>query len=257
MKKIITLASAKGGSGKTVTAFNTGYELSRLGNKVLIVDPSVLGGVGSILKNESEDFTGRTGSQEFIEATPFDNLFIAHINFVDDLAILDSKRLKPKAGHSVLAETALTDYDYLLIDAPSGVGALSAKCIKVADSVIVTVEPGVLDIKALYYILDLIKDINLNQEKQILLEGILITKADFTLFQKRYLRDYLREKLPHDSVFKTIIAFDYQIELSLMNSIPVSLVENRKTPLGNYFDFAKELIEKHQSGSDTKEEVLS
>ncbi|MBU1238187.1 ParA family protein, partial [Myxococcota bacterium] len=46
MKQIITIASHKGGVGKTTTALNLAYSMSRLRAPVLVVDTDVQGALG-------------------------------------------------------------------------------------------------------------------------------------------------------------------------------------------------------------------
>ena len=58
MGKIICVASHKGGVGKTTTALNLGFSLSRFGEKVLIVDADPQGGIAAASKPEEKNDAG-------------------------------------------------------------------------------------------------------------------------------------------------------------------------------------------------------
>jgi cellulose biosynthesis protein BcsQ len=152
---------------------------------------------------------------------------------------------------SALAAQLADRFKYIIIDAPSSSVTVLKALISSSDSVLIPVETRNLSIKSLPIILNMIQNLRMLTKKDIKLEGILLTKMDCTSPAEREIRDKITASLPKDSVFKTIIAFDRQMEQASIDSIPVSLVNERKIPIGTYKDLAGEILSRHNhTGGD-------
>jgi flagellar biosynthesis protein FlhG len=123
--RIITVASGKGGVGKTTVAVNLAMALSRMGRKVLLVDGDMgLGNVCVQLGLEPEFtledvFSGKCCLEDIlIEATTGLHI-IPGASGTGDLADLSAE--KRRAFSSALIEFSQS-YEYMFIDTSAGIG---------------------------------------------------------------------------------------------------------------------------------------
>lgn len=142
MGKIITLASGKGGVGKTVVTASLGAALAQEGKQVLLLDGDmglrdldlVLGLEDQVLFDVFDVATGRC----------FESDAILHVRTgLDFLPASQRYRWEEVAGDAVL--TVLEDlrdtYDYILIDSPAGIGKGLFYTLRMADDIILVAEP--------------------------------------------------------------------------------------------------------------------
>ena len=150
MAKIVTFISGKGGSGKSTVLVGVANELALSGKRVLIVDTDtglncldVISGVGEgAVFNWGDIFNG---SCEVADAI-YPSLYI------ENLFILPA----PKEYNKDLCPTILKDllrlisdnFEFILIDAPAGLGQNLTLALEPADEAVLVVNDDVFSLKA-------------------------------------------------------------------------------------------------------------
>lgn len=214
MKKIISVASQKGGVGKTTTAITIATGLARKGKKVLLVDMDSQANTSKVvLQNytnlEKEDTICDTillkKDIKVYETDINNNLFVApsHILLsntdIELTTAIDHREQRLKNS----LDKIKSDYDHIIIDCPPALSWLTINAFTASDEILVVVSPG-------YFELDSINQINktLNEVKEyfnndLSLLGYLFTMSDSTTNSKVSL-DILKDTYG-DNVLKTII----------------------------------------------------
>lgn len=258
MGKIITIASQKGGVGKTTTTLNLGYSLSRFGNKVLLLDSDPQGGMtlATNLKKRTELglfnmlVEGKQPS-EIIMRVRDSSLAVAGIGRLEpeDVFMLDefAKNGRLSAGIKTLAE----GFDYLLIDAPAGVGGLVTALMTASDSVIPVVLCRALAIKSLPLLLNLVSWVREHKNPGLVLDGVLMTMLDEKSEVEGELLREFRASLPEETFFRTTIPFQGVFEKASIRSVPVGMLNEGQAAAKQYMELAWEIKERELRNRDT------
>lgn len=160
--RTIALLSRKGGVGKTTTLFNLSVALAELGRRVLNVDLDSLvaltrwcGQLQPGAPSLVEALCGRLPLAAIVSATAFEGLWIAPsspgIVAVERSDALAPGRQRADGGLRVdsLAEELAAvagEFDYALLDCPSGHLFMEQLALMAADEVIIPTGPSVLDL---------------------------------------------------------------------------------------------------------------
>lgn len=160
--RAVALASGKGGSGKTTLAIHLAEGLRRQGRRVLMVDLDPTGHATAWLLG----MAGATG-QGAAEALLNDQLTDAHLRQVEGRPGLDllpatgalqkvEGRLASEPGSDLIFRTLLRDagerWDFVVIDTPPTLGALTLNALCAAEGVLAPVLPGVLALGGLRHL---------------------------------------------------------------------------------------------------------
>lgn len=152
---LIAVYNIKGGVGKTATAVNMAYAAAEDGNKVLLMDIDPQGASSFYFKTKvsldgdaKKVLFGGKSIESSIKATEFENLDILPADpkyrkldaFLNDMKNSD-KWLKK------LFSPVKKSYDYVFIDCPPSITAVSENIFINADAILVPVIPTVLSIR--------------------------------------------------------------------------------------------------------------
>lgn len=183
MTNIISIASAKGGVGKTTIALNLAVALAERGHRTLLVDLDPQGAVGLSLGRPDTEWVGL--AEVMLERI---SLAEAVLNTkVSTLDLLPRGRLHPadtceyeKALHSVpLLQKAVRQlagsYAYIVFDTPSGLGMITRAALAVSGYVLLPLQAEPLAMRAVSQTLRVLEQVQSGENPDLKLIGILPT----------------------------------------------------------------------------------
>ena len=253
MSKIIAISNQKGWVGKTTTSVNLSSSLAALEKKVLLIDfdpqansTSSIGidiNIGSktiydLLENEcsSDDCINKT-NLEFLDVIP------AHI----DLVGIEIESIDMIERECLLRNTIIdfkADYDFIIIDCPPSLGLLTINALTAADSVLIPIQCEYLALEGLGKLLNTIKSIQKLHNKELSIEGLLLTMYDTRLNLSNQVKKEVKQHF-NEMVFKTVI--HRNVRLGEATSYGKSIIDYDVSSKGadNYLNLAKEIISKN------------
>ena len=214
MKRILAVVSQKGGVGKTTTAINVAAAFARRGVKTLLVDMDPQGSVrfGVGLQGSGggpgigDYLSGASPLAEIVRPTTLPFLKVMLAGSVADTG--DHAAYQALAGDSTRLGDLLAqvrDKGYLVVvDTPPGLGPIVHRVLSVADRVIVPLQCEPLALQTTSQILKGIR-LAVAEHPKLKLEGIILTMYEDQNALSRRIADYVRQQLPADLVFETMI----------------------------------------------------
>lgn len=251
MKRILTIASHKGGVGKTTTALNLAYSLGRVVGQVLLVDLDPQSGLAHAtnLRRRTRrgliDFLKGEAPASEVRATTRDGVLT--IVGAGEIAPRDVGLLERAAvdGSLRAAVDRLSEgYRYVVIDAPAGVGAVVRGILEGCDGTILVINCRAITVRAIPTFLALVQDVAAGANPGLRLEGVLISTFDGRSKSEAGLLEELRATLPSDLLFRTILPHDEVVEEASLRSIPIALHRGGEAMARLYLDLALELRER-------------
>lgn len=255
MGKVISIANQKGGVGKTTTSINLAASLAALEYKTLLIDAdpqaNSTSGLGidqkSIIKTVYESMVNEKIDQDsiiktdvnFLEILPSDiDLVGAEVEMVD----LEDRDFRMKRCIDKIKD----EYDFIIIDCSPSLGIVTVNSLVASDSIIIPVQCEYFALEGLGKLLETIKLIQNDLNKNLSIEGILMSMYDVRL---RLSNQVVEEVQMHfkSLVFNTIIPRNVKLSEAPSFGIPViSYDANCKGSL-SYLNLAKELVDKNNS----------
>ena len=211
---VISVASQKGGTGKSSTSISLGAGLARLHNKrVLLVDIDSQANSSKVfiqrypdLKKEDTLYTTILERKPLpIHKTSVPNLDIvpSHILLSNTDIELTTAKDHREARLRVQLDQVKDTYDYVLIDCPPALSWLTINAFTASDQVLVVVSPGYFELDSIVQLnktMDEVKDF-FNPDLNLL--GFLFTMSDPTINSSTSLQ-ILRQTYTNE-VIKTVI----------------------------------------------------
>jgi len=250
MGKIIAICNQKGGTGKTTTAINLSAYLALAGTKVLLVDldpqANATSGSGinkhSVLKSSYHLLLEEMDLQEIVQPTEVNNFFIAPSNL--DLTGAEVELVGMLAREYKLKrvlEKEKANFDFIIIDSPPSLGLLTINALCAADSVLIPVQCEYYALEGVTQLSHTIKLIKENLNPDLVIEGVLLTMADFrTNLTKEVIeeaRNYFKDKVYH-----TVIPRNIRLTEAPSFGKPIALYDKESIGAQKYEELAREML---------------
>jgi len=247
--KTIAITNQKGGTGKTTSTINIGAGLTRMGQKVLLIDldpqanlsfslgladPGSLPNVYEVLKGEialSHAIIDINGLG-VIPSSP------ELVNLEMDMAL--------HQGRATLLRHALDiplDWDYILLDCPPSSGLITLNALTAAQELYVPVQAEFLALQGMSKLLETVDNVRRDHNPSLLLSGIIATRYD----QRRVLnREVIGSLSEHfgNKLFNTFI--HENIALAEAPSFGQDIFSYRPDSNGarDYLSLCREIVER-------------
>ncbi len=251
----ICFTNNKGGSGKSTSCANLGYELSAAGKKVLLVDGDMQLNLSlsffdeeKVLemaeseKNLYQAVRNKRNLSNYIVPSPYENLdlipssiLMSQIEY--ELFLMMQREFILKKCMEEIRNNG--QYDYILIDAPPTLGTWVINILCASDYVIVPVEASPWGLFGLANMFDFLNHLRDMTEAEIM--GVLVTKVDERKNYYRQTREIL-DQYREIHVFDSFIHVDASIEWAQDASKPVTVYKKSTRSATEFKKLAEEVM---------------
>jgi chromosome partitioning protein len=251
MGRVISIASQKGGVGKTTTAINLGACLAQESRRVLIIDVDPQANATSGLGINGNDqktsiYEVLLGNAELVDATmptALANLDVAvsgqrlsgaEVELVGVMA--RETRLK----HAIAK--VRDQYDYILVDSPPSLGLLTVNALTASDSVLIPLQCEYLALEGLTQLIGAIRLVQDHLNPGLRIEGVLLTMYDSRLNLSQQVAEEAR-KFFAERLYRTVIPRNVRLSEAPSFGKPIVLYDPHSTGADSYRELAREVLE--------------
>lgn len=210
---IISVASQKGGTGKTTTSITLAAAISNAGKKVLLIDVDSQANASKVLLPDYQ----KTQSDETVYSTILENKPLPiHRTNIKGLSVAPSHILLSNTDVELTTakdhrearlkrqlDKVKDGYDHIIIDCPPALSWLTLNAFTASDRVLVVVAPGYFELDSLVQIGKVLDEVREYFNPDLRILGFLFTMSDPTVNSRTSLK-ILRQTYT-DQVLKTVI----------------------------------------------------
>lgn len=252
MGKCIAVANQKGGVGKTTTSVNLSACLGERGKKVLLIDLDPQGNASSGLGVDESEMSiydvliDEVPIKEAIVKTEFKNLSLcpATTSLAGaeiELVAIDDREKRLKNAVSEVKE----EYDFVIIDCPPSLGLLTVNAFVCTDTILIPLQCEFYALEGLSQLVRTIKSIKKSMNKDIDIEGILLTMFDGRTNLSIQVADEIKKYYP-DKVYKSVIPRNVRLSEAPSYGQPINIYDRHSKGAESYLNLAKEVIKKNK-----------
>ncbi len=266
--KIIACVNQKGGVGKTTTVVNIATAFAAIGARVLIVDFDPQGNATTAFGID------KNKCQQNIYSALIEGISIESIKVKTNIGKLD---VLPSNVDLSAAEIELDDidsrefvlkqhlnsiqdkYDYIFIDCPPALGLLTINALACAHSILIPIQCEFYALEGLTHLLKTYQAMKRNFNKNLEIEGAILTMYDKRCDQTHNIEGELRSFLG-DKVYKNVIPRNVKLSEAPSYGVPGIMYDLSCSGTAAYIALAKEIMQKMQlscfTNDNKKKETL-
>jgi chromosome partitioning protein len=210
---IISIASQKGGVGKTSTAISLAAGLARKGQRTLLVDIDSQANSSKVLVNDYP----RLKPEQTIYTTiidrnplPIQQTAVSGLSIIPSHILLSNTDIElttaidhREARLKTELDKIIVNYDFIFIDCPPALSWLTINALTASDKTLVVVSPGYFELDSIVQLSKTIREVQTYFNPNLDLLGFLITMSEPTINTATSLQ--LLRQTYTDKVLKTII----------------------------------------------------
>ena len=251
MPKVYSVASQKGGTGKTSSSISIAARLARNGKKVLLIDVDSQANASKVLLPDYQRDIRREDSvcctilerkplPVLTTAIPRLDLVPSHILLSDTDVVLTTALDHRESRLKTQLDRIKDQYDYIFIDCPPALSWLTINALSASDEVIVVISPGYFELDSTVQIGKTIREVQENFNPALKMRGFLFTMGDPTINSRTSIK-LLRQTYP-DHVLTTIIPRNTDLRDASMNKQDIFAYNPKSAAAEAYVRLVEELF---------------
>jgi len=254
MTLTIAISNQKGGVAKTTSCVSLGACLAETGSRVLIIDLDPQANLTMAVGFEPEELDctivdvldpqqqdGDLASA--LQATPMEGLYVLPTD--QRLVELEMNGREHPGYENFLRDTLAAlpqPFDYILIDCPPSLGALTIMALTAADLALIPTQCDYFATRGLMNLLEIVSA-GRNHTNPHLQYALFVSMFDARPSISRRILEQLRENFGND-LLETVISTDTRLRESVMANEPVITYASRTRASGQYRELAAELAQR-------------
>ncbi len=250
MGRVISIVNQKGGVGKTTTAINLSSCIAVAEKRVLLVDidpqANASSGLGVRLEEDEDSIYEVILNGVDIRSTivktnvPHLDVLPSNIRLVGaEVELVDEAEREMKLKKAI--EYIKDDYDYIFIDCPPSLGLLTLNALSASDTVLIPIQCEYYALEGLSQLLNTIHLVQKGLNRDLKLEGVLLTMYDNRLNLCNQVVAEVREYFK-DKVYKTVVNRNVRLGEAPSFGKPIIMYDAVCIGSQNYMNLAKEVI---------------
>jgi chromosome partitioning protein len=247
MCKVVAIANAKGGTGKTTTAVNLSAALAARGTRVLLIDLDPQGNASTYVgaPDDGRDmlavFSGERRLVDIVRETTFGvDLAPAGEWLAGAERVLAGELGAEMVFKEAVQQLPTERWDLVVIDCPPSLGLLSVSALVACDAVLIPVLTEAMPLEGVAQFLRTVERVRQRLNPDLRIAGVLPLKTESTKLS-RSVEEALRSSLG-DGVFEHVVRKNVKVAESYSHKAPVSHYAPRSPGASDFKALVDELM---------------